>query len=62
MKRKRQKHHHNWDLKKENLIQKAWMNNIVGQATKSLSSHGIERNGGHHHMSMITGTHINEDR
>jgi hypothetical protein len=61
MKRKSQKHHRNQDLKKENLTQKAWMNNIMGQAIESLSNHGIERNGGHHHMSMIVGTHMNED-
>jgi hypothetical protein len=46
---------------KKNLSQKTSMINIMGQATKSLSNHGIERNGGHHHMSMITSTRINED-
>ncbi len=37
------------------------MKNLLDCATKSLWIRGIERKGGHHHMSKTIGTHTNED-
>jgi hypothetical protein len=33
----------------------------MGHATESLLNHDIEGKQGHHHMSMIANTNINED-
>jgi len=42
-------------------MKKTQIKNVVGQIVESLLSCNIKKNVSHHHMSMIAGTHTNED-